>query len=73
LAERENHRPSFKKSDAHFNEVQETAIAIITRKVRQLTNAVPSPGGEGQVEGGLKNSTKFHPLKKLLVAVPCVP
>src|ERR1017187_10490404 len=34
LAERENHRPSFKKSNAHFNEVQETAIAIKTRELQ---------------------------------------
>jgi hypothetical protein len=34
LAERGNHRLSPKKSDAHFNEVQETAIAIKTRELR---------------------------------------
>ena len=62
--EKENRSPRFGDADAlGFGAVSspnddKTVIAIVTHELRGRADAVPSPGGEGQDEGGRKTHSE---------------
>jgi hypothetical protein len=74
LAERENYRPFFKKSNAHFSEVQEPAIATKAQEfqsAQECCSFFPQSGIRMMADENIHRI--FPAFKKRLAVVPCVP